>query len=37
MMTWIEWFCSLDGNKGVCIVPQDFICMSFPLAATVSR
>ena len=37
MMTWIEWFCSLPGNEGVCIVPQDFICMSFPLAVTVSR
>ena len=36
-MTWIEWFCSLHGNEGVCIVPQDFICMSFPLAVTLPR
>jgi hypothetical protein len=26
-MTWIEWFCSLAGNEGLCIVPQDFISM----------
>ncbi|KAK8830061.1 Casein kinase II subunit beta [Blastocystis sp. ATCC 50177/Nand II] len=30
-MTWIEWFCSLHGNEGVCIVPQDFICDQFNL------
>lgn len=36
-MTWIEWFCSLPGNEGVCIVPQDFICMPSNLSTDVSR
>ena len=36
-MTWIEWFCSLPGNEGVCIIPQSFICMVCPLSTDVSR
>ena len=30
-MTWIEWFCSLQGNEGICIIPQSFISFALML------
>lgn len=28
-MTWIEWFCSLQGNEGICIIPQSFLSIAY--------
>ncbi|KAK8792219.1 casein kinase II subunit beta [Blastocystis sp. subtype 4] len=31
-MSWIDWFCSLPGNEGICNVPVDFIMDQFNLS-----